>query len=80
MNARAFVRADEVPRFALTQGIGTILEARRLVLLATATHKADAVAPALEGPIGVAAPASAVRRHPDVVVVLDREAAGALTG
>ncbi len=80
VNARAFAGVDEVPRFALTQGIGTILEARRLVLLATGTHKADAVASALEGPIGVAVPASAVRRHPDVVVVLDRDAAGALTG
>jgi len=77
-NAPAFPSADDVPARALTQGIGTILEARRLVLLATGPAKAGAVARALEGPVDDAVPASALQRHPDVVVVLDRAAAAGL--
>lgn len=77
-NATAFPSVDDVPARALTQGIGTILEARRLVLLATGPAKADAVALAIDGPVGDAVPASALQRHPDVIVVLDRSAASGL--
>ena len=55
-NARFFGTPDEVPHHVLTQGIGTILEARHLVLLATGTGKADAVAAAVEGPLSACLP------------------------
>lgn len=67
-----------VPSEALTQGIGTILEARKILLMATGSHKADAVAAALEGPVGTVVPASALQTHPDVTVILDPAAAALL--
>ena len=79
-NAASHPGPGAVPAEALTQGIGTILEARRLVLLATGAAKADAVDRALHGPIGPATPASALRRHPEALVVLDRAAAGGPSG
>jgi glucosamine-6-phosphate deaminase len=74
-NARAFGR-DPVPTHAVTQGLGTILEARHLVLLATGAAKADAVAAALTGPVTPDCPASVVQLHPRVTVVVDEAAAG----
>ena len=67
-----------VPESAITQGIATILAARSLVLLASGAAKADAVARALLGPVDVDCPASALQGHPDVTVLLDREAATVL--
>ena len=64
-----------VPTHAITQGLGTILEAGELVLLATGAPKAAAVAAALSGPVTEDCPASVVQRHPRVTVVLDRAAA-----
>jgi glucosamine-6-phosphate deaminase len=69
---------EPVPSHAITQGLGTILEARHLVLLATGAAKAEAVAAALTGPVTPDCPASVVRRHPQVTVVLDAAAASAL--
>lgn len=60
---------------ALTQGIGTILEARQIILLATGAHKADAIAAAVHGPVTEAVPASALQRHPNTMVVVDAAAA-----
>lgn len=77
-NARFFDRPEDVPTHAVTQGIGTILRADRLLLAATGGAKAPAVAAALEGPVDPACPASALRRHPRVTVVLDRDAAAGL--
>ncbi len=77
-NARFFDRPDEVPRTAVTMGIGTILEARRLLLMATGDHKAHAVAVALEGPVTSDVPASALQRHANVHVLLDTAAASQL--
>jgi glucosamine-6-phosphate deaminase len=79
-NARFFDGdIDRVPRQAMTQGIGTILKARSIVLLAFGSGKAEAVARALEGPIGEASPASALRRHADVTILLDKAAASSLS-
>lgn len=78
-NARFFKSLDDVPVHALTQGVGTILEARRLLLIATGRTKAKAVAGTLEGPVGSMCPGSAVQLHPDVTVVLDEDAASELT-
>lgn len=74
-NAQTFGSPEAVPRQALTQGIGTILEARQIMLLATGSHKATAVAASFAGPITTAVPASALQTHGDVTVLLDEAAA-----
>ncbi len=78
-NARFFDSIDEVPKYCVTMGIGTILEARKLVLLANGENKAEAIQAALEGAITVSVPASAVQFHPDVTVIMDKAAASKLT-
>jgi len=75
-NARFFAGVDDVPRHCITQGLGTILRARHLVLLAFGEGKAAAVAAALEGPVSASTPGSVVQLHPKVTVIVD-EAAGA---
>jgi len=77
-NARFFSSLDEVPRHCLTQGLGTILEARSLVLLAFGEGKAEAVAGAVEGPVSASLPGSAIQLHPEVTVLLDEAAASRL--
>ncbi|MGN6412739.1 glucosamine-6-phosphate deaminase [Flexivirga sp.] len=78
-NARFFDSVDDVPREALTQGIGTILEARSILLLASGARKAQALARAVEQPPTADCPASWLQRHPDVLVVADEAAAAALS-
>ncbi len=77
-NARFFTDVSDVPTHCVTQGLGTILDARRLVLVATGDGKADAVAQALEGPLTASVPASVLQWHPDTVVCLDESAAAGL--
>jgi glucosamine-6-phosphate deaminase len=77
-NARFFDSPEEVPHHVITQGIGTILEARHLVLLATGEAKAEAVALAVEGPLAAVVPASALQLHPHATVVVDEAAASGL--
>jgi glucosamine-6-phosphate deaminase len=77
-NARFFASLDEVPRHVVTQGVGTILEARHLVLLAFGLAKAGAVAAAVEGPVTAMVPASALQLHPHATVVIDAAAASRL--
>jgi glucosamine-6-phosphate deaminase len=77
-NARFFASLAQVPTQAVTQGIGTILRARRLVLLAFGQQKAAALAAALTGPVTPQLPASALQRHPDVIVLADPDAASLL--
>ncbi len=72
-------RLAAVPRWALSMGIGTILGAREVVLLATGPAKGAIIARALEGPITTRVPASLLQTHPHVTIVLDREAASGLT-
>ena len=74
-NARYFATVDDVPTHCITQGLGTILRARHLVLLAFGEAKAAAVAAALEGPVSASTPGSVVQLHPTVTVIVD-EAAG----
>lgn len=78
-NARFFADADDVPTHCLTQGLGTILEARHLVLVAQGSAKAAAVATAVEGPVSSFCPASALQLHPRATVLLDEDAAAGLT-
>lgn len=77
-NARFFDSPDEVPLHCVTQGLGTILRARHLVLLAFGAHKAEALAAAVEGPVTSSLPASAIQLHEHVTVVVDEAATSAL--
>jgi len=73
-NARFFESADDVPRQALTMGIGCIMAARRVLLIANGEGKADAIYKAFCGPITPECPASILQLHNDVVVVGDKAA------
>jgi glucosamine-6-phosphate deaminase len=77
-NARFFASPDEVPMHCITQGIGTILRARHLVLLAFGAGKAQAVAAAMEGPVSASRPGSAIQLHPHTTVIVDEAAAAEL--
>lgn len=78
-NARFFDGdIESVPRHCLTQGIGTILQAGHLVLIATGRHKAEAVHHLVEGAVSAMWPASALQLHPHVTVLLDDAAASRL--
>ena len=78
-NARFFDSADEVPMHCLTQGLGTILDAREVVLVAQGSRKAAAVAAAVEGPVSSMCPATILQFHPQATVIIDQEAASRLT-
>jgi glucosamine-6-phosphate deaminase len=77
-NARFFPSIDDVPTHCITQGLGTILRAGHLLLLAFGDAKADAVAAALEGPVSASTPGSVVQLHPRVTVIVDESAAARL--
>ncbi len=79
-NARFFKSMNEVPKTAVTMGIGTILKAKKIILLASGSNKADVIAAAVEGPITHLIPASFLQFHPDTVFVLEKEAASKLKG
>ena len=78
-NARFFASAGDVPRQALTMGIGCIMAARRVLLIASGADKADAVYSAFCGPITPFCPASILQLHNDVVLVGDKAALSKLT-
>ena len=73
-NARFFASADDVPKQALTMGIGTIMKARKVLIVASGADKADAVQQAFAGPITPEMPASILQLHPDVTLVADEAA------
>ncbi|MDE6281335.1 MAG: glucosamine-6-phosphate deaminase [Oscillospiraceae bacterium] len=73
-NSRFFASADDVPRQALTMGIGTIMKARKILIVASGADKADAVCRAFNGPITPEMPASILQLHPDVTLVADEAA------
>jgi glucosamine-6-phosphate deaminase len=77
-NARFFKNKDEVPRYAITMGIGTIMQSHRLILLANKENKADAISKTVEGPITAQVPASIVQMHPKCTVITDKPAASKL--
>lgn len=74
-NARFFGSIDDVPQLAITMGVGTILEAELIVLLATGESTAEAVKNFIEGPVTSMVPASALQMHPNVIALLDAGAA-----
>ena len=73
-NQRFFASRDDVPRQALTMGIGVIMNAKRVLLIASGEDKADALAAAVCGPISPDCPASILQLHKDVVIVADKAA------
>ena len=77
-NARFFKSADEVPTRALSMGVGSICEAKKIILLAFGANKADAVAAAVEGGVSQYCTASALQCHNDVWFFCDEEAAAKL--
>lgn len=73
-NARFFASLEQVPRYAVTMGVGSILKAKTVVLAVRGADKAQIVKDALTGPITTEVPASLLQTHPHVIVLLDREA------
>ncbi|WP_270164733.1 glucosamine-6-phosphate deaminase [Paenibacillus sp. SYP-B4298] len=73
-NARFFNHQDEVPDRALTMGVGSILKAKQIILVARGADKAQIVKQALQGPITTRVPASLLQTHAHVTVLLDRDA------
>ena len=78
-NAPFFAGEEKVPRRAITMGVGTILESRRCLLLATCDSKAGVIAKAVEGPITSMISATTLQLHPRCTVVVDEEAGSKLT-
>lgn len=78
-NARFFGSPDDVPTHCLTQGLGTIMAARAVVLVAQGERKAAAVAAAVEGPVTSMCPGSILQFHPHATVIVDDAAASRLT-
>lgn len=78
-NARFFDSIDDVPVHCITQGLGTIMEAREILLFALGKGKAAAVAAAIEGPVTSMCPGSILQHHRKVTIVLDAEAASDLS-
>jgi len=77
-NARFFEKMEDVPKYAITMGIGTIMDAKKQLLLASGKNKAKAISQAIEGPISQVVPASILQLHRWVTVVLDKDAASML--
>ncbi|MFX1282984.1 MAG: glucosamine-6-phosphate deaminase [Promethearchaeota archaeon] len=78
-NARFFQRIEEVPRYAITMGIGTILEAKRIIMLASGEHKALIIKEAVEGRITPSIPASALQAHANTTFLIEKGAASNLS-
>jgi len=78
-NARLFAKDEFQPKLAITMGIATIMDARRILLLATGENKAGAVSAMVEGPVSAACPASILQMHERVSVLLDQAAAAGLS-
>jgi len=77
-NSAVFGSLDDMPKHALTMGIGTILDARRVLLLAFGPVKVRAVEDMIEGPLAAICPGSALQLHPRATVILDENSAAGL--
>lgn len=73
-NARFFDSPDDVPKKAITMGVGSIMKAKKIVLLVSGKGKHDALSSILSGKITTTLPASLLNLHPDVTVICDKEA------
>ena len=79
-NSRFFDSVDDVPKQAISMGMATIMETKEVILLANKAGKADAIVKTIEGPVTEAVPASLLQEHPNVTFLVEKEAAGKLTG
>ena len=77
-NSRLFEKKEDVPLFACTMGVGTVMDAHKCVMVVNGKHKAATVAQALEGPVSCMCTASALQMHNDTAVFLDEDAASGL--
>ncbi|AQP51332.1 glucosamine-6-phosphate deaminase [Tessaracoccus flavescens] len=77
-NARFFDSIEQVPTHCVTQGLGTIMDSRVAVLVASGERKAEAVAAMVEGPVAARFPASILQFHPRAIVIVDEAAASKL--
>ena len=77
-NSRFFATREEVPRQAVTMGMGSILKAKRILLLASGKNKAQAIKETVSGKISTQVPASFLQLHREVILILDKEAASLL--
>ncbi len=77
-NSRFFEKPEDVPHFAITMGVGTILEAKEILFLANGASKSEIVARAIEGPVTSQVTASILQIHPKAIAILDEEAATSL--
>ena len=78
-NSPLFAKPEDMPTRAVTMGVGTILDAKKTLMVITGTEKADIAAKAIEGPVTSMISASALQFHPSCVVILDEAAAVNLT-
>ena len=78
-NKRYFDSIEEVPTHALSRGIASILKSKQIILMAFGKEKAAAVAKMIEGPVTEQLPASVLQTHPNVIVIVDEQAASELT-
>ncbi|EFU74645.1 MAG: glucosamine-6-phosphate deaminase [Enterococcus italicus] len=78
-NKRYFDSIEEVPTHALSMGIASILKSKQIILMAFGKEKAAAVAKMIEGPVTEQLPASVLQMHPNVIVIVDEQAASELT-
>ena len=74
-NARFFENIDDVPRTAITMGVGGIMKAKKIILIASGESKAEAIKGLFSGKITTENPASMLQMHRDVTVIVDKEAA-----
>jgi glucosamine-6-phosphate deaminase len=78
-NKRFFERQEEVPKYAITMGVGTIMDSKALLLLASGKSKADAIKATVEGPITALYPATIVQMHRKAFIICDEGAGSALS-
>lgn len=77
-NSRFFEKVEDIPRQAITMGMKTIMTAKKVILIANGTSKANAIKITLKGPITPQVPASILQLHRDLIVIVDKEAASKL--
>ena len=77
-NARFFKTIDEVPKYAITMGVGTVMESRICLLVANGAKKAEVLARAVEGPITAEVTASMMQLHREAIIIVDEEAGAKL--
>jgi glucosamine-6-phosphate deaminase len=77
-NSRFFKQLENVPYYAITMGLGTIMDAKRVILLAYGDHKSTSVKQALEGQVTNLVSASILQRHPDLTIIVDKSAGAKL--